>query len=123
MALLPDGQVFETLCRLLRHLTPPSAFCLLPSVFCLLSSVFRSSSRASLLKNAKRSVSSWRTHDAAARMGRRAAHVEALYRRLVLRPAGRGAEEKELLERQFTLEDVPFGQTEVPLDVERREDL
>src|SRR5262245_12343289 len=39
-------------------------------------------------------------------MRRRAAHVEVLDRRAVLRPAGHGPQEEELLERQLTLEDV-----------------
>ena len=46
-----------------------------------------------------------------------------LHRRLVLRPAGRGAQEEQLLERQLALEDVAFRQAEVALDVERRQHL
>src|SRR3954470_21927929 len=91
-------------------------FYLLPSTFC-------SASGASLLQYPQRRVPAWRSHDAAAGVCRRAAHVEPLHRRLVLRPAGRGAEEEELLQRQLSLEDVAFRQAEVPLDVEGRQDL
>ena len=62
-------------------------------------------------------------HDAAARMVRRAAHVEALDRRAVLRPAGDRAVEQELVEGQLALEDVALGEADLVLDVERRADL
>ena len=52
-----------------------------------------------------------------------AAHVEALDRRRVLRPAGRGAQEEELLERELALEDVAFGQSPLALEIERGQDL
>ena len=64
-----------------------------------------------------------RSHDSAAGMRSRSAHVEALHRRSVLRPTGRRAEEEQLLERQLTLEDVALGKAEGPFDVERRQDL
>ncbi len=44
-------------------------------------------------------------------------------RRLVARPAGRRTQEEQLLERQLALEDVPFRQPELALDVERRQHL
>ena len=56
-------------------------------------------------------------------MGRGSAHVEVADRRAVLRPARGGAEEEQLLERQLALEDVAFGQPELALEVERRQDL
>src|SRR5687768_8623610 len=64
-----------------------------------------------------------RAHDATAGMRRRPAHVQAIDRRRVARPAGNRAQEEQLLERQFTLEDVAFGQTEHALDVKRRQHL
>ena len=70
-----------------------------------------------------RRVPPGRAHDSAAGMRRRAAHVEAADRRAVLRPAGRGAQEEQLLERQLALEDVAFGQAPLALEVERREHL
>src|SRR4029078_4018955 len=60
-----------------------------------------------------------RAHDAAPRMGGGAAHVEAADRRLVLRPAGNGTQEKELLEGELALEDVALGQSPLALEVER----
>ena len=70
-----------------------------------------------------RGIASGRAHDAAAGMRGRAAHVEAVDRRLVLRPAGHGPQEEELLERQLALEDVALGETPLALEVERRHDL
>ncbi len=40
-----------------------------------------------------------------------------------LRPAGRGTEEEQLLERQLALEDVAFGEPPLALEVEGRQDL
>src|SRR2546428_8706711 len=59
-------------------------------------------------------------HDSAARMGRRAAHVEAVDWRFVLGPAGRGAQEEQLLERQLALADVALRQTPDALQVQWR---
>ena len=62
-------------------------------------------------------------HEAAAGMGRRAAHPQAVHRRAVAGPAGHGPVEEELLERQLALEDVALGEADPLLDVERREHL
>src|SRR5207245_6170726 len=62
-------------------------------------------------------------HDAAAGVRLRAAHVEVLDRRAVLRPARDRTEEEELLERQLALEDVPFGEAELAVEIEGREHL
>src|SRR5262249_29050138 len=48
---------------------------------------------------------------------------EVLERRRVLRPAGRGPQEEELLERELALEDVALGEAPLTLEVERRDDL
>src|ERR687889_550111 len=62
-------------------------------------------------------------HDAAAGVRGRAAHVEVADGRAVLRPAGRGPQEEELFEGEFALKDVALGESEVALDVERRQNL
>src|SRR4051794_1708893 len=56
-------------------------------------------------------------------MRRRAAHPQVPERRRVLRPPGRGAQEEQLLERQLALEDVALGETEIALEIERRQYL
>src|SRR6266849_4818906 len=69
-------------------------------------------------ENALRRVSSGRAHDAAAGMRGGSAHPEIPDRRLILRPARRRTQEKELLERQLALENVALRQPELTLDVE-----
>src|ERR1043166_817314 len=76
-----------------------------------------------VVQNLQRRVAARSAHDAAAGVGGRAAHVEVSNRRAVLRPAGRGAEEEELFEREFALEDVALGETELAFEVERRQHL
>ena len=51
-------------------------------------------------------------HEAAAGMGGRAAHPQAVHRRPVAGPAGDGPVEEELLERQLALEDVALGEAD-----------
>src|SRR6266511_4369773 len=53
----------------------------------------------------------------------RAALVESADRRRKLRPAGRGAKEKQLMQRQLAGEDVALGETGDALDIEWRDDL
>src|SRR5262249_62344916 len=74
-------------------------------------------------QNPHRRVLAGRAHDAASRVGRRAAHVEISDWGRVLRPAWRWTQEEELLQGQLPLKDVAFAQPERALDVERRQDL
>jgi len=53
----------------------------------------------------------------------RAAHIEIVDGSAVVGPAGNGAEEEELFERKFTLENVALRETEFALEIERGEDL
>src|SRR2546426_9795181 len=62
-------------------------------------------------------------HDAATRMYCGAAHPEPGNRGAIPRPFGRRAEEEELLEAQFSLENVAFAQPGLLLDVPRGENL
>ena len=64
-----------------------------------------------------------RAHDAAAGMRGRAAHPQVLDGRLVLRVAGHGTQEEQLLERELALEDVAFGQSQLAFEIERRDHL
>src|SRR5215470_1428653 len=64
-----------------------------------------------------------RTHDSAARMRCRAAHVEPLNRRAVARPACYWSQEEKLFERKLALKDVAFAQAGGALDIERRQHL
>src|SRR5262249_59232152 len=56
-------------------------------------------------------------HDAAPRVGGRAAQVEPLQRRAVVSEAGKRTHEEELVERHRPLEDVASGEPEALLDV------
>src|SRR5437899_9471390 len=62
-------------------------------------------------------------HNPAARMGRRAAHIEVLDGRPVVRPAGHRPQKKQLFERQLALKDVSLRQPEFALEVEWRQHL
>src|ERR1700690_4403210 len=77
----------------------------------------------SVFENFKRGQTSGCAHNAAAGMRRRSAHVEIFYGRAELRPARDGAQEKQLFERQFALEDVAFAQSPFTLQIERGDDL
>src|SRR5439155_11953529 len=68
-------------------------------------------------------VSARRAHDASSRMGRGPAHPEVAQGGLVLRPSWRRTQEEQLFERQLALKDIPFAQTELALEIERRQDL
>src|SRR5437899_8589614 len=82
-----------------------------------------SCSPVSCLQDTERRVPARRAHDAAARVRRGAAHIEVADGRLVLRPAGRGTQEEELLERQLALKDVAFRQSPLALEIEGGDDL
>ena len=56
-------------------------------------------------------------------MGRRAAHIEVLDGRPVVRPAGHRPQKKQLFERQLALKDVSLRQPEFALEVEWRQHL
>src|SRR5215475_1417842 len=86
------------------------------------SSVFRLSSKPA--DRDRQSTASWvilqdrhcgiapgRTGDAAAWMRAAAAHIQVAYRRAVVGPLRRWAEEEQLLERQFAVEDMPCCQS------------
>src|ERR1044072_8499618 len=76
-----------------------------------------------ILQHLQRRIPSRRAHDPAARMRRRTAHVKVLDRRAVLRPTRRGPQKEELFERQLALENIPFRQTKIALQIERRQHL
>ncbi|HEU4572510.1 MAG TPA: hypothetical protein VFR93_07465, partial [Candidatus Limnocylindrales bacterium] len=61
-----------------------------------------------------------RTHDPAARVGRRAGQPEVADRRPEARPARHRPREEQLLERKLALEDVALRQAGRALDVEGR---
>src|SRR6185503_20746590 len=61
-----------------------------------------------------------RGHHAAAGVRARPAHVEAPHRPAVLRVAGEGAVEQELVHRQLALEDVALGEADFRLELARR---
>jgi len=63
------------------------------------------------------------THDAAAGMRGGTTHIKVVDGRAVISPAGDGTEEKELLEGELTLENIALRETELALEVERRENL
>ena len=56
-------------------------------------------------------------------MGAGAAHIEILNRRAVFRPARHRAEKEELVQSQFALKNISFGEAELLLQVPRRDDL
>src|SRR5580704_9844854 len=62
-------------------------------------------------------------HDAAAGVGGRAAHVEILDRRAEARVSRCWAQEEQLLERKFSLEDVAFAQSPLAFEIERSDYL
>src|SRR5208282_3928346 len=66
---------------------------------------------------------SGRAHDAAAGVGGRSAHIQVLDGRAELRPSRNRAQEKQLFERKFALEDVAFAQSPFAFEVERGDDL
>src|ERR1700722_14303482 len=64
-----------------------------------------------------------RAHNAAAGMRGRTAHVEILDGRAEARVSRCRAEEEELLQRKFALEDVAFTQSPLAFEIKRRDDL
>src|SRR5262245_34672551 len=56
-------------------------------------------------------------------MSRGPAHIKLADRRAVLSPPRNGAQKEQLLERQLSLKNVAFGQSKLPLDIQRRQDL
>src|SRR5438876_903156 len=64
-----------------------------------------------------------RSHDTAARVGRRTANIKVADWRSILCPAEDRAHQVQLLKRQFALEDVALGQRERTFDIERSQDL
>src|SRR4051794_18085515 len=68
-------------------------------------------------------IPAWRPHDAAAPVRCRSAQKEVAHWRPVMRPSRGGTKEQQLLERQFSLEDISLCEAERPLDIQRGEDL
>ena len=64
-----------------------------------------------------------RSHDSAARMTGRSAHVKTFDRRAMVGPAGKRAHHVKLIEIHRALENVAAGQTVGPLDIKRTENL
>src|ERR1700683_2435819 len=56
-------------------------------------------------------------------MRRGAAHIKIANRSAIASPAGNGAEEEKLLEREFALKNISFGEAGGAFDIERRNDL
>src|SRR5437899_11755463 len=76
-----------------------------------------------IFENCERREPSGSTHDSAARMGCRSAHVEGLNRCAELRPARHRTQEAKLVKREFSLEDVAFTHLALALQVERHDNL
>src|SRR3954471_7276735 len=83
----------------------------------------RTSVLAEVLEDPFRGKLPGRTHHAPAGMGSGAALVVAVNRGAVLAPAGSRPEEVHLWREELPGEDVPLGQPDLPLDIERRDDL
>src|SRR6185369_5045024 len=79
--------------------------------------------RLKVFQHLQRRIASGRTHDAAAGMRRRAAHVEVLDRRAILRPTRRGPQKEKLFERQLTLKNISFRQAKLTFEIEWRHHL
>src|SRR5260370_15780973 len=71
----------------------------------------------------ERCQTSRRAHNSAARMRRRATDVEVLDRRPEPRPPCNVTEEKQLLQREFTLKNVAFAEAELSLEIKRGDHL
>src|SRR6185437_5522486 len=56
-------------------------------------------------------------------MRRGAAHIKIFDGSAVTRPARDGTQKEKLLERQFALKNIPFGEADLLFDVEGRENL
>src|SRR6266446_1875029 len=76
-----------------------------------------------ILQNLHGRIASTRTHDAAARMRGRSAHVEILNWRAILGPARRRPQKEKLFQTQFALKDISFRQTKLAFEIERRQNL
>src|SRR5436190_20361671 len=74
-------------------------------------------------ENLPRRVPSRRAGDPAAGMRPGAAQVEAAHGGAVARPAGERPPEEELPQVEIAVEDVPFGQAEALLEIDRRHDV
>src|ERR1700751_4053405 len=64
-----------------------------------------------------------RRHKSASRMRRRSAHVQTLNRRFVIRPTRHRPQKEQLFQRKFALKNVALRQPELPLQVQRRQNL
>src|SRR5215831_4720152 len=63
------------------------------------------------------------SHDPAARMGCRSAHVQVLNRSAERGISRHGAQEEQLFKRKLSLEDVALAQSPLALQVERSDNL
>src|SRR5262252_3317593 len=64
-----------------------------------------------------------RAHDAAARVRGRAAHIEVVDWRAVIRPPRDRAQEEKLLEGEFALKNVSLREAKFALQIERSQNL
>src|SRR5207249_5535497 len=74
-------------------------------------------------QDSERSIPPRRPHDSATRMRGGSAHPQIPNRRVVLRPARDRPREEQLLQRQLALKDVALCQSEIALEIQRRENL
>src|SRR5205085_10031794 len=75
------------------------------------------------LQNALDHKTNVRSHNDAARMRGRTAHVKVIDRRAVIRPSRNGPQEEKLLKRKFALKNIPLREAKFALQVERRKNL
>src|SRR5712691_570949 len=75
-----------------------------------------------VLQDFQRSQPARSAHDAAARMGRRSAHVKVLDGGAELRPARHRPQKEKLLQRELALKDVAFTQAKFALQIQGRHD-
>src|SRR4029079_3517951 len=83
----------------------------------------RSADLGAILEDLARRELARCAHHAATRVRAGATLVGAVDPRTVLRPAGRRPEEEHLRSEELAGEDIPLGEADGPLEVERRPDI
>src|SRR5437899_4415987 len=76
-----------------------------------------------IFQNLHRRIPSARSHNAAAGMRCRSAHVKVLDWRAILCPTRRRSQKEKLFQGQLALENISFGQTKFAFEIEWRQDL